>query len=277
MIGAAEATTRPPRRRSATRNPAQPPSSARTASGTRSRPPPCVLAVVRAAATGADAVRIGGRCRRRAGSAVSAAATGRGCDRPAGRPVLRRAAGLALRCGAGAERTDRCGAALTGRRVDVGAERAAALASSASPTGSVAGSGGSVLEPVRLGLLGERRWSAASRGGGAGGDDVDSAGSGSGSCSATGVGGGAGGVAGTVSGAAGGDGAGTCPTGGRGGSSPSGSTYPSSSLATRTPRWTCGSGVPGSMLVPMLPTVSPSATTRPRSTSSAPSCASVTA
>jgi len=122
----------------------------------------------------------------------------------------------------------------------------------------------------------ERRRRTDEAGGGA--TTATGCGCGRGSASMIEGGGAGGGGCGAETGS--GDGGGSSAeawTGGLGGSSPSGSTYPSSSLATRIPRCTCGSGVSASTLVPTLPTVSPSATTRPRSTSSAPSCASVTA
>ena len=61
------------------------------------------------------------------------------------------------------------------------------------------------------------------------------------------------------------------------GSKPSGSTYPSGSAATRTPRWTCGAEVTASALSPTTPTTVPSATTLPRRTLVEPSCSNVTA
>jgi hypothetical protein len=63
----------------------------------------------------------------------------------------------------------------------------------------------------------------------------------------------------------------------RAGRSPTGSTYPSGSAATRIPRWTCGAAVTGSALSPTRPTTSPSSTVLPRTTSVAPSWSSVTA
>jgi hypothetical protein len=49
----------------------------------------------------------------------------------------------------------------------------------------------------------------------------------------------------------------------RGGSSPSGSTYPSASDATRTPRWTLGAACSGSPLDPIVATAEPSSTVSP--------------
>ena len=63
----------------------------------------------------------------------------------------------------------------------------------------------------------------------------------------------------------------------RAGSRPSGSTYPSESAATRTPRWTCDCEVTASTLAPTVPTTAPSSITLPRRALVAPSCRSVTA
>ena len=72
--------------------------------------------------------------------------------------------------------------------------------------------------------------------------------------------------------ATGGGGAGACGRGAvaRGGSSPSGSTYPSSCDATRTPRWTLGTGCSGSPLEPIVATGEPSSTASPFATSTVP-------
>lgn len=83
--------------------------------------------------------------------------------------------------------------------------------------------------------------------------------------------------------ATGGDGSGTSGggsvtgAGASAGNSPSGSTYPSESAATRTPRWTCDCEVTASALAPTVPTTAPSSTTLPRSALVEPSCRSVTA
>ncbi|HWO81689.1 MAG TPA: hypothetical protein VNM44_14670 [Gaiella sp.] len=63
----------------------------------------------------------------------------------------------------------------------------------------------------------------------------------------------------------------------RGGSSPSGSTYPSASDATRTPRWTLGAACSGSPLDPIVATAEPSSTVSPFWTSIDPRWTSVTA
>jgi hypothetical protein len=63
----------------------------------------------------------------------------------------------------------------------------------------------------------------------------------------------------------------------RGGSSPSGSTYPSSSDARRIPRWTLGTDCSGVPLVPIVPTVAPSETVSPFATPIVPRWTRVTA
>ena len=63
----------------------------------------------------------------------------------------------------------------------------------------------------------------------------------------------------------------------RAGRNPAGSRYPSSSVATRIPRWTYGVATSGSPLGPIVPTGSPSATAAPFVTTSEPRCVSVTA
>jgi hypothetical protein len=73
-----------------------------------------------------------------------------------------------------------------------------------------------------------------------------------------------------------------CASGGgaavdRGGSRLVGSTYPWSSLARRTPRWTYGTETSGSPLGPIVPTAPPSSTAAPAATVIEPRCVSVTA
>ena len=74
-----------------------------------------------------------------------------------------------------------------------------------------------------------------------------------------------------------GPGRGPGAAGDRGGRKLSGSTYPSGSDATRTPRCTCDSDVTGSALGPTAPTTAPSSTAAPRTTAVAPSWSTVTA
>ncbi len=99
---------------------------------------------------------------------------------------------------------------------------------------------------------------------------VEAGGAGGGSCAGTTAGATAGDTAGSGSGS--GTGAGSP----RGGSNPSGSTYPSSSAALRMPRWTLGTDCSGVPLVPIVPTGAPSETVSPLATPTAPRWTSVT-
>ena len=108
-------------------------------------------------------------------------------------------------------------------------------------------------------------------GGGVGtGDETGVGDGGAGGWTATG----AGARAGAATGSGAGDGAGAGAV--RGGRSPSGSTYPSSSDAWRIPRWTLGSSCSGVPLMPIVPTVSPSPTEAPFATSIEPRWTRVT-
>ena len=271
MIGAAGPPTRPARRRTR-RRPAQPPSTetATSAAGSHGRRPRWSGVFATTSPTR------GSTARRKNGARAARVSTGARCTwRAAGAsPTLRRTGVTALRRGSETERTTRRCVSLVARRRGV----ATAAESAPAPRGSAARGADSSR---RLDGLGRRGLGLDSRptAAGAGGETSSSTGAGGGEIAGI-VGGGAGGGAGdgdgTGAGGGGGSGAGACGAG-RGASRPSGSTYPSSSAAIRMPRWTCGPGVSGSTLVPTLPTVSPSATNRPRSTSSAPSCARVTA
>ena len=104
---------------------------------------------------------------------------------------------------------------------------------------------------------------------------VGAGGAGGGSCAGITAGAAAGETAGSGSGSASpsGTGAGSF----RGGSNPSGSTYPSSSAALRMPRWTLGTDCSGVPLVPIVPTAAPSPTVSPFATPISPRWTSVTA
>jgi hypothetical protein len=118
--------------------------------------------------------------------------------------------------------------------------------------------------------------------GGSGWDTGSATASGSGSTTSAGgaaVRGAATGGAATGGVSTGAGGATTCGGGAVGcrtGSSPSGSTYPSGSEATRMPRWTWGCDVTASALSPTTPTSAPSATVLSRTTVVAPSWSNVT-
>ena len=208
----------------------------------------------------------------------------------AGRGTSRRGAGCAgrpLRSGRARRRARRSGSATASRGGTAAWERPARgpgirpIGSTRLPRGSAAG--GAVEASAPLAVRDER--TARGAGGTAGGNSARAASpagvTSSGGCSSGSMVGDrpSGAATSTAAGAAGTGSARGSGTGAvaRAGSSPSGSTYPSSSDATRIPRWTCGSTASSSALVPILPTVSPSATIRPCSTSSEPSCASVTA
>jgi hypothetical protein len=153
---------------------------------------------------------------------------------------------------------------------------------------SVAGCVGAGVDAEAAGApdeAGTTAASAATAGDVAAGLGVDGCGAGAGALAVAtaGAGAGAGPGAGagvgpeTTTGAGAGAGGGVATGSGRGGSRPSGSTYPSGSAATRMPRWTLGAVCSGSPLEPIVPTGDPSATVSPFATPIDPRWTSVTA
>ena len=170
-------------------------------------------------------------------------------DGELGPAIVTPASGVARWSGAVDDETALSGDVTGG--VDGDAEVAAGAGWAAEAT-AVAGAGGGAGAAGSAGAAGE----VVGGDGGRTATDADAeAGAGTGS----GVGVGAGGAA------------------ARGGSSPSGSTYPSSSDACLIPRWTLDSSCSGVPLAPIVATVSPSPTVAPFATSIVPRWTSVTA
>jgi hypothetical protein len=158
--------------------------------------------------------------------------------------------------------TPACGAACRTGVSDGSAPRSGDATSGLAEDGAVAAAETAGAVPVTAGVTGAGVGVTAGDGaGGAGVRTAAGAGAGPGAGAGSGVGGGAGAGAGAA----------------RGGSSPRGSTYPSSSAARRIPRWTLGTSCSGVPLAPMAPTASPSPTVAPFPTSIVPRWTSVTA